>query len=153
MVCQHFALLPHRTVRDNAAYPLQIQGVRKAERLERAENALQLVGLGGWGDMLPAQLSGGMRQRVGLARALASDADILLMDEAFSALDPLGRRDRQEQRLELHRRLKRTVVCITHDLSDARRLGNRIAALRDGRIVQIGGAEEILSEPAGDYVA
>jgi len=153
MVFQHFALLPHRTVRDNAAYPLQIQGVRKAERLERAENALQLVGLGGWGDMLPAQLSGGMRQRVGLARALASDADILLMDEAFSALDPLIRRDMQEQLIDLQQRLKKTVVFITHDLNEAMRLGNRIAVMRDGRIVQIGSAEEILSEPADDYVA
>lgn len=153
MVFQHFALLPHRTVRENAAYPLQIQRIAKKERLERAENALDLVGLGGWGDKLPSQLSGGMRQRVGLARALAADTDVLLMDEAFSALDPLIRRDMQEQLIDLQQRLDKTVVFITHDLNEAMRLGNRIAVMRDGRIVQIGSAEEILSNPADDYVA
>src|SRR5699024_5846687 len=133
--------------------PLQIQRMAKAERLERADNALELVGLGGWGDKLPSQLSGGMRQRVGLARALAANTEVLLMDEAFSALDPLIRRDMQEQLIDLQQRLGKTVVCITHDLNEAMRLGNRIAVMRDGRIVQIGSAEEILSEPADDYVA
>ncbi|MFC8922723.1 glycine betaine/L-proline ABC transporter ATP-binding protein [Cellulosimicrobium sp. NPDC057127] len=153
MVFQHFALLPHRTVRDNAAYPLEIQGVGKAERREKAQRALELVGLGGWEDSLPSQLSGGMRQRVGLARALAADTDVLLMDEAFSALDPLIRREMQEQLLELQQTLGKTIVFITHDLNEAMHLGDRIAVMRDGRIVQIGTAEQILSDPANDYVA
>ncbi|MBN0040986.1 glycine betaine/L-proline ABC transporter ATP-binding protein [Cellulosimicrobium cellulans] len=153
MVFQHFALLPHRTVLDNAAYPLEIQGVGKAERREKARTALDLVGLGGWEDSLPSQLSGGMRQRVGLARALAADTDVLLMDEAFSALDPLIRREMQEQLLDLQQRLGKTIVFITHDLNEAMHLGDRIAVMRDGRIVQIGTAEQILSDPANDYVA
>ncbi len=153
MVFQHFALLPHRTVLDNAAYPLEIQGVGKAERREKARTALGLVGLGGWEDSLPSQLSGGMRQRVGLARALAADTDVLLMDEAFSALDPLIRREMQEQLLELQQTLGKTIVFITHDLNEAMHLGDRIAVMRDGRIVQIGTAEQILSDPANDYVA
>lgn len=153
MVFQHFALLPHRTVLDNAAYPLEIQGVGKAERREKARTALELTGLGGWEDSLPSQLSGGMRQRVGLARALAADTDVLLMDEAFSALDPLIRREMQEQLLDLQQRLGKTIVFITHDLNEAMHLGDRIAVMRDGRIVQIGTAEQILSDPANDYVA
>jgi glycine betaine/proline transport system ATP-binding protein len=153
MVFQHFALLPHRTVLDNAAYPLEIQGMGKAERRERARTALELTGLGGWEDSLPSQLSGGMRQRVGLARALAADTDVLLMDEAFSALDPLIRREMQEQLLDLQQRLGKTIVFITHDLNEAMHLGDRIAVMRDGRIVQIGTAEQILSDPANDYVA
>ncbi|WP_435736684.1 glycine betaine/L-proline ABC transporter ATP-binding protein [Cellulosimicrobium sp. PMB13] len=153
MVFQHFALLPHRTVLDNAAYPLEIQGMGKAERREKAQQALELVGLGGWQDSLPSQLSGGMRQRVGLARALAADTDVLLMDEAFSALDPLIRREMQEQLLELQQTLGKTIVFITHDLNEAMHLGDRIAVMRDGRIVQIGTAEQILSDPANDYVA
>ncbi|PZR54373.1 glycine betaine ABC transporter ATP-binding protein [Xylanimonas oleitrophica] len=153
MVFQHFALLPHRTVLDNAAYPLEIQGVPKAERREKARTALELVGLGGWEDSLPSQLSGGMRQRVGLARALAADTDVLLMDEAFSALDPLIRREMQEQLLELQQTLGKTIVFITHDLNEAMYLGDRIAVMRDGRTVQIGTAEQILSDPANDYVA
>jgi glycine betaine/proline transport system ATP-binding protein len=153
MVFQHFALLPHRTVLDNAAYPLEIQGMGKAERREKAQQALDLVGLGGWQDSLPSQLSGGMRQRVGLARALAADTDVLLMDEAFSALDPLIRREMQEQLLELQQTLGKTIVFITHDLNEAMHLGDRIAVMRDGRIVQIGTAEQILSDPANDYVA
>ncbi|MGO1318351.1 MAG: quaternary amine ABC transporter ATP-binding protein [Cellulomonadaceae bacterium] len=153
MVFQHFALLPHRTVRDNAAYPLEIQGMGKAERTAKAQEALELVGLGGWEDSLPSQLSGGMRQRVGLARALAADTDVLLMDEAFSALDPLIRREMQEQLVELQQKLGKTIVFITHDLNEAMYLGDRIAVMRDGRIVQIGTAEQILSEPADDYVA
>jgi glycine betaine/proline transport system ATP-binding protein len=153
MVFQHFALLPHRTVLDNAAYPLEIQGMGKAERREKAQQALDLVGLGGWQDSLPSQLSGGMRQRVGLARALAADTDVLLMDEAFSALDPLIRREMQEQLLDLQQTLGKTIVFITHDLNEAMHLGDRIAVMRDGRTVQIGTAEEILSDPANDYVA
>ena len=153
MVFQHFALLPHRSVLDNAAYPLEIQGVDKASRLERARTALDLVGLTDWADKLPSQLSGGMRQRVGLARALAADTDVLLMDEAFSALDPLIRREMQEQLVELQHKLGKTIVFITHDLNEAMFLGDRIAVMRDGRIVQIGTSEEILSDPANDYVA
>jgi glycine betaine/proline transport system ATP-binding protein len=153
MVFQHFALLPHRTVLDNAAYGLEIQGVDAAERRERAERVLERVGLGGWGDKLPSELSGGMQQRVGLARALAADTDILLMDEAFSALDPLIRREMQEQLVELQQELGKTIVFITHDLNEAMFLGDRIAVMRDGRIVQLGTAEEILTEPADDYVA
>ncbi|NCT91355.1 glycine betaine/L-proline ABC transporter ATP-binding protein [Cellulomonas sp. APG4] len=153
MVFQHFALLPHRTIIDNAAYPLALQDVDRTERRRRAGEALEMVGLAGWEDHLPAQLSGGMRQRVGLARALAADTDVLLMDEAFSALDPLIRREMQEQLLELQQTLGKTIVFITHDLNEAMHLGDRIAVMRDGRIVQIGTSEQILSDPANDYVA
>ncbi|WP_082812570.1 quaternary amine ABC transporter ATP-binding protein [Cellulomonas timonensis] len=153
MVFQHFALLPHRSVLDNTAYPLEIRGVDKAERRRRAGEALELVGLERWADHLPSQLSGGMRQRVGLARALAADTDVLLMDEAFSALDPLIRREMQDQLLELQQTLGKTIVFITHDLNEAMYLGDRIAVMRDGRIVQVGTSEEILSDPANDYVA
>lgn len=153
MVFQHFALLPHRSVRDNAAYPLALQGIDKTERRARADEALELVGLGQWGDALPHELSGGMRQRVGLARALAADTDILLMDEAFSALDPLIRREMQDQLLELQQSLGKTIVFITHDLNEAMYLGDRIAVMRDGRVVQVGTSEQILSDPADDYVA
>ncbi|HEY0215847.1 MAG TPA: glycine betaine/L-proline ABC transporter ATP-binding protein [Cellulomonas sp.] len=153
MVFQHFALLPHRTVLDNAAYPLALRGVAKAERRDRAQHALEMVGLGQWGDSLPHELSGGMRQRVGLARALSADTDVLLMDEAFSALDPLIRREMQDQLLELQQSLGKTIVFITHDLNEAMYLGDRIAVMRDGRIVQVGTSEQILSDPADDYVA
>ncbi|WP_265444251.1 quaternary amine ABC transporter ATP-binding protein [Flexivirga meconopsidis] len=153
MVFQHFALFPHRTVAENAAYGLQVKGVSEAERREKALEALKLVGLDGWGDHKPGELSGGMQQRVGLARALAADTDILLMDEAFSALDPLIRRDMQDQLIELQNQLGKTIVFITHDLNEAMRLGDRIAMMRDGRIVQVGTAEEILTDPANDYVA
>jgi glycine betaine/proline transport system ATP-binding protein len=153
MVFQHFALLPHRTVLDNAAYPLALQGVDTAERRERATQALDLVGLGQWADSLPHELSGGMRQRVGLARALAADTDVLLMDEAFSALDPLIRREMQDQLLELQQTLGKTIVFITHDLNEAMYLGDRIAVMRDGRVVQVGTSEQILSDPADEYVA
>ncbi|MCJ1709030.1 glycine betaine/L-proline ABC transporter ATP-binding protein [Microbacterium sp. VKM Ac-2923] len=152
MVFQHFALLPHRTVAANVAYPLELRGVGKTARLAKANEILALVGLEGWGDKLPSALSGGMQQRVGIARALAADTDILLMDEAFSALDPLIRREMQEQLLELQRTLKKTIVFITHDLNEAMFLGDRIAVMRDGRIVQIGTPEDILTDPANDYV-
>ncbi|CCK31341.1 Glycine betaine transport ATP-binding protein OpuAA [Streptomyces davaonensis JCM 4913] len=153
MVFQHFALFPHRSVVENAAYGLEVQGVAKAERLARATEALELCGLKGWEKSWPDELSGGMQQRVGLARALATDADLLLMDESFSALDPLIRRDMQDQLLELQTELKKTIVFITHDLNEAMRLGDRVAVMRDGRIVQIGTAEDILVRPADDYVA
>ncbi|PZF95084.1 quaternary amine ABC transporter ATP-binding protein [Micromonospora deserti] len=153
MVFQHFALLPHRSVLDNAGYALEVAGVPRAERRERAHEALRMVGLDGWADKLPQELSGGMRQRVGLARALAAGTDIMLMDEAFSALDPLIRREVQDQLLELQADLGKTIVFITHDLNEAMRLGDRIAVMRDGRIVQIGTAEQILTDPSNDYVA
>ncbi|MGV9940850.1 quaternary amine ABC transporter ATP-binding protein [Streptomyces sp. NPDC003401] len=153
MVFQHFALFPHRSVLDNAGYGLAVQGVPRAEREERAGEALRLCGLAGWEKSWPDELSGGMQQRVGLARALATDADLLLMDESFSALDPLIRRDMQDQLLTLQKTLKKTIVFITHDLNEAMRLGDRIAVMRDGRIVQNGTAEDILVRPADDYVA
>lgn len=153
MVFQHFALLPHRTVRENAAYALKEKGVGKAQRLERADHWLDVVGLKGWGDRYPDQLSGGMQQRVGLARALAAETDILLMDEAFSALDPLIRREMQDQLIELQSNLGKTIVFITHDLNEAMYVGDRVAVMRSGRIVQIGTAEQILTDPANDYVA
>ncbi|MER7663273.1 MULTISPECIES: glycine betaine/L-proline ABC transporter ATP-binding protein [unclassified Streptomyces] len=153
MVFQHFALFPHRSVLENAGYGLEVQGVARPERERRAAEALEMVGLAGWENSWPDELSGGMQQRVGLARALATDADLLLMDESFSALDPLIRRDMQDQLLELQKRLKKTIVFITHDLNEAMRLGDRIAVMRDGEIVQLGTAEDILVTPANDYVA
>ena len=152
MVFQHFALLPHRTVLENAAYGLELRGLPRAERFAKAKETLALVGLEGWEDKLPEQLSGGMQQRVGLARALAADTDIILMDEAFSALDPLIRRDMQTQLLELQATLGKTIIFITHDLNEAMRLGDRICVLRDGRVAQIGEASEILNAPANEYV-
>ena len=153
MVFQHFALLPHRTVGENAAYGLKIKGLNRVDREKRAADALEMVGLGGWGGHKPSELSGGMQQRVGLARALAAGTDIMLMDEAFSALDPLIRRGMQDQLIELQQKLEKTVLFITHDLNEAMRLGDRIAMMRDGRIEQIGTAEEILNDPASNYVS
>ncbi|QAV69759.1 glycine betaine/L-proline ABC transporter ATP-binding protein [Salinibacterium sp. UTAS2018] len=152
MVFQHFALFPHRSVLENAAYALEVQGIPREERLARAQKTIDLVGLKGWGHKMPSELSGGMQQRVGLARALAADTDVLLMDEAFSALDPLIRREMQEQLLELQHELGKTIIFITHDLNEAMFLGDRIAVMRDGRIVQIGTPEDILTDPANDYV-
>nr|WP_155073725.1 glycine betaine/L-proline ABC transporter ATP-binding protein [Streptomyces taklimakanensis] len=152
MVFQHFGLLPHRTVVDNVAYGLEIQGVGRAERRARAGEMIEKVGLAGLGDRRPGQLSGGQQQRVGLARALAVDPEVLLFDEPFSALDPLIRRDMQEEVIRLHREEGRTMVFITHDLAEALRIGDRIALMRDGEIVQLGTPEEIVAAPADDYV-
>lgn len=152
MVFQRFGLFPHRTVLDNAAYGLAVQGVSRAEREKRAMHWLEQVGLSGFEKQYPHQLSGGMQQRVGLARALATDAEVLLMDEAFSALDPLIRREMQDQLLQLQAQLNKTIVFITHDLDEALRLGNRIAILKDGELVQEGTPEDILLNPSTDYV-
>lgn len=152
MVFQRFALFPHRTIVENTEYGLEIQGVTKSERRKKALESLELVGLKGYEHMKPDELSGGMQQRVGLARALASDADVLLMDEAFSALDPLIRKDMQDELLELQEKMKKTIVFITHDLDEALRIGDRIALMKDGVIVQIGTPEDILRNPANDYV-
>jgi glycine betaine/proline transport system ATP-binding protein len=153
MVFQHFALLPHRTVRDNAGYGLKVRGLPAAERLARADAALERVGLGDWGDAYPHALSGGMKQRVGLARALAADASVLLMDEPFSALDPLIRRDMQDLLLRLQAEDERTVVFVTHDLNEAMRIGHRVMVMQEGRVVQCGSGTEIISAPADDYVS
>jgi glycine betaine/proline transport system ATP-binding protein len=153
MVFQHFALFPHRTVRENAAYALKVRGAPAAEQRERADWALRTVGLLDRADARPDELSGGMKQRVGLARALAADSDVLLMDEPFSALDPLIRRDMQDLLVRLQTELRKTIVFITHDLNEAMRLGDRILMLKDGRTVQLGTGPEIISAPADDYVA
>ncbi len=152
MVFQHFGLLPHRSVVDNVAYGLEIQGVGKAERRVKAGEMVDKVGLAGLEKRRPGQLSGGQQQRVGLARALAVDPEVLLFDEPFSALDPLIRRDMQEEVVRLHREEGRTMVFITHDLAEALRVGDRIALMRDGEIVQLGTPEEIVGSPADDYV-
>lgn len=152
MVFQKFALLPHRTILENAEYGLEIQGIDKASRKERALESLKLVGLSGYESQYPDQLSGGMQQRVGLARALANDPDILLMDEAFSALDPLIRKDMQDELLDLQSNMEKTIIFITHDLDEALRIGDRIALMKDGTIVQVGTPEEILMNPSNDYV-
>ncbi|MBB3129633.1 glycine betaine/proline transport system ATP-binding protein [Paenibacillus rhizosphaerae] len=152
MVFQKFALFPHRSVLENVEYGLEIQKVRKPERTEKAMKSLELVGLKGWENKSPDELSGGMQQRVGLARALANDPEILLMDEAFSALDPLIRRDMQDELLELQETMKKTIIFITHDLDEALRIGDRIALMKDGAVVQVGTPEEILTQPANAYV-
>lgn len=152
MVFQKFALFPHRTVLQNVEYGLEIQGIEKQARRKMAEQALELVGLSGWENSYPDQLSGGMQQRVGLARGLANDPDILLMDEAFSALDPLIRKDMQDELLQLQANMKKTIIFITHDLDEALRIGDKIALMKDGVIVQIGTPDEILINPATPYV-
>lgn len=152
MVFQRFALFPHRTVADNVAFGLEVQGVDREVRLRKARETLELVGLKGWEDRYPGNLSGGMQQRVGLARALVSDPDILLMDEPFSALDPLIRRDMQDELLTLQSQVNKTIIFVTHDLDEALKLGDRIALMKDGVIVQIGTPEEILTRPADEYV-
>jgi len=153
MVFQHVALFPHRTVRDNVAFGLEVRGRSKASRLEVAQAKLDLVQLGAWGDRYPHELSGGMQQRVGLARALAADPEILLMDEPFSALDPVIRRELQEEFARLAAVMRKTTLFITHDLDEAIFLGDRIAVMKDGRFSQIGTPEEIVMSPADDYVA
>ena len=153
MVFQNMALLPHRSVRDNIGFALELRGMDNYSKFKLAEAALETVSLHGYGDRLPSELSGGMQQRVGLARALAADPDILLMDEPFSALDPLIRRNLQDEFLSLSANLKKTTVFITHDLDEAIRMGDRIGIMKDGEIVQIGTAEDIVTAPADDYVA
>ncbi len=153
MVFQNMALLPHRSVRDNVALSLELKGMHTVERHRIAEEKLNLVDLAGWGDRFPDELSGGMKQRVGLARAMAADPEILLMDEPFSALDPLIRRQLQKQFLELAKIVRKTTVFITHDLDEAMLLGDHIAIMKDGKIVQIGTPEDIVTAPVDDYVA
>lgn len=152
MVFQHYGLLPHLTVLDNAAYGLKVKGVPKGERYAKAMRTLDTVGLKGWEDYYPGSLSGGMQQRVGLARALANDPEILLMDEPFSGLDPLIRRQMQDELVELQETLQKTIIFVTHDLHEALKLGDRIAIMRNGEVVQEGTPEEIVTQPADDYV-
>lgn len=152
MVFQHFGLFPHRKVIDNIAYGLEVQKVDKATRLARATEVLNIVGLAGWADRYPQQLSGGMQQRVGLARALAVDPEILLFDEPFSALDPLIRKEMQDELIRLQKTMQRTIIFITHDFAEALRLGDRIAIMKDGSFDQVGTPEEIVSNPATPYV-
>ena len=153
MVFQNFALMPHRSVIDNIALPLEIRGINKNQRYKKANDILNIVELGGWGSKFAHELSGGMQQRVGLARALAADPEILLMDEPFSALDPLIRRQLQVEFIKLSRQLKKTTVFITHDLDEAVKVGHRIAIMRDGKVIQVGTPEEIIMDPEDDYVA
>ncbi|MEW9032674.1 MAG: glycine betaine/L-proline ABC transporter ATP-binding protein [Planifilum fimeticola] len=152
MVFQHFGIFTHRTVLGNVEYGLEVKGVPKEERRRKAQEVLAAVGLEGWEDKMPGELSGGMQQRVGLARALANDPDILLMDEPFSALDPLIRREMQLELLEIQSKLKKTIVFITHDVNEAFKLGDRVAVMKDGEVIQIGTPEEILNQPANDYI-
>lgn len=152
MVFQNFGLFPHRTILENTEYGLEVQGIKPSERRKKAERALDNAGLLPYKDQFPNQLSGGMQQRVGLARALANDPDILLMDEAFSALDPLIRRDMQDELIEMQKTMNKTIIFITHDLNEALRLGNRITIMKDGEVVQVGRGQDIMSNPANDYV-
>lgn len=152
MVFQHFGLFPHRTVIDNVAYGLEVRGMGKVKRTEKAEEILELVGLSGWGERFPRELSGGMQQRVGLARAMAMDPEILFFDEPFSALDPLIRREMQDELLGLQDKLQKTMVFITHDFLEAIKMGDHIAIMKDGEIVQVGTPEEIVANPVDDYV-
>ena len=153
MVFQHFGLLPHRRIVDNVAFGLEVQGIEREERERKAVEVLEVVGLGGWAQHYPDELSGGMQQRVGLARALATDPEIMLFDEPFSALDPLIRRDMQDEVIRLQREVRKTMIFITHDLAEALKLGDRIAIMKDGRFVQVGTPEEVVAHPADDYVA
>ncbi len=153
MVFQQFGLFPHRRIVENVAFGLEVQGVERDERNAKATDILDVVGLGGWGNSYPDELSGGMQQRVGLARALATDPEIMLFDEPFSALDPLIRRDMQDEVVKLQREVKKTMIFITHDLMEALKLGNRIAIMKDGAFVQVGTPEEVVAHPADSYVA
>ena len=152
MVFQNFALMPHRSVIDNIAMPLEIRGINKNQRYQEVEKILEIVELTGWGNKYAHELSGGMQQRVGLARALAADPELLLMDEPFSALDPLIRRQLQEEFINLSKKMKKTTIFITHDLDEAVRVGHRIAIMRDGQVIQVGTPEEIILNPVDDYV-
>lgn len=153
MVFQHFGLFDHRTVLENVEYGLEIRNMSKEERREIAMKNIEIVGLKGYEDQYPQELSGGMQQRVGIARALTNDPDILLMDEPFSALDPLIRREMQLELLDIQDRLQKTIIFITHDVNEAFRLGDRVAVMKDGRVVQVGTPEEIIDEPANDYIS
>ena len=153
MVFQNYGLLPHRSVMDNVAYGLEIQGINRLERYRLASEAIETVGLGGWEDYYPREMSGGMQQRVGLARALAVNSPVLLMDEPFSGLDPLIRREMQDELITLQTNLHKTIVFITHDLDEALKLGDRIVILHDGEVAQEGSPQEIVTDPADDYVA
>ncbi|MBE9482311.1 MAG: glycine betaine/L-proline ABC transporter ATP-binding protein [Chloroflexi bacterium] len=152
MIFQHFGLFPHRNVIDNVAYGLKVRGVAKEERYARAREVVEIVGLKGWESYLPGALSGGMQQRVGIARALAIDPEILLMDEPFSGLDPLIRRQMQDELVDIQEKLKKTIIFVTHDLNEALKLGSRIAIMRDGEIIQIGAPEEVITAPGDAYV-
>ncbi|MBA7674430.1 Glycine betaine/carnitine transport ATP-binding protein GbuA [subsurface metagenome] len=152
MVFQHFGLFPHRSVLDNVAYGLKVRGWAKEERYARAREVIEMVGLKEWENYLPNALSGGMQQRVGIARALANDPEILLMDEPFSGLDPLIRRQMQDELLDLQEKVQKTILFVTHDLNEALKLGSRIAIMKDGEIIQIGAPEEVITDPTDDYV-
>ncbi len=152
MIFQHFGLFPHRSVIDNVAYGLKVRGVAREKRYARAQEVIELVGLKGWESYLPSALSGGMQQRVGIARALANDPEILLMDEPFSGLDPLIRRQMQDELLDIQEKVQKTILFVTHDLHEALKLGNRIAIMRDGEIIQIGAPEEVITTPSDAYV-
>jgi len=152
MVFQYFGLFPHRSVLDNVAYGLKVRDVSKEDRYAKAHEAVETVGLKGWEHQMPAALSGGMQQRVGIARALTTDPEILLMDEPFSGLDPLIRREMQDELIELQEKVQKTIIFVTHDLHEALKMGDRIAIMRDGKIIQVGAPEDVISEPADDYV-